>query len=385
MTIRKRNNVWEYRFDVAKIGGKRKQISKSGFKTKKECEKEALKALSYYENGGLMINYAEISFSDLLDIWFDTCKPTWKPKTTELYSNIIRNKLKPALGSFKVKSLTPLKMQEYINQVFETHSQNYAKLIKVIVCEALKYAVVPLGIISSSPCAYLRTPSSESPKETKVTDLETLRKAYSEIKSPYNVALMIGFHTGMRIGEVFALSWDDIDFNNKIININKTLSFSAKSWRISTPKTKDSVRSIPFGAALSEILLSYRAEQLKNKVKYGQFYIKNRIANGEVNFEKGEEREFVLTEKWGMFAKPSNMERYCRKYGFKFHSLRHTHASSLIDSGISPKIVKDRLGHSNINITLQTYTHPSDQAQREAVEVFEKNVVNLHTNSTIQK
>ena len=83
---------------------------------------------------------------------------------------------------------------------------------------------------------------------------------------------------------------------------------------------------------------------------------------------------------WGEFCKPNNMERYCRKYGFKFHQIRHLHATSLIDSGISAKIVKDRLGHSNVNVTLQTYTHPSEKAQREAVEVFERNVVNLVTN-----
>lgn len=385
MTIRKRNDSWEYRFDVAKINGKRKQISKSGFKTKKECEKEAFKALAYYQNGGLMVNYAEISYADLLDLWFNTMKPTWKPKTADLYSNIIKNKLKVSLGQFKVKSITPLKMQEYINEVYQTHSQNYARLIRIVAGESLKYAVVPLGIISSSPCEYLRVPHSDKPSEAKVTEIEVLRQAYEEIKPPYNTALMIAFHTGLRIGEVFALNWSDIDFDNKIINVNKTLSYSAKSWRITAPKTKESVRSVPFGDQLKDILLNYRAEQLKNKVKYGKFYIKNNVIDGRIDFEHGEELDFVLTEKWGEFAKPNNMERYCRKYGFKFHSLRHLHATSLIDSGISPKIVKDRLGHSNINITLQTYTHPSDQAQREAVEVFEKNVVNLHTNSIKRK
>ena len=383
MTIRKRNDVWEYRFDIAKVNGKRKQISKSGFKTKKECEAAALKALNYYQNGGLMVAYADISYADLLDLWYDTCKPTWKPKTAELYKGIIENKLKASLGQFRVKSLTPLKMQDYINQVYATHSQNYAKLIRILLGASLKYAVVPLGIISSSPCEYLRVPHSESPEKAKVVDMDVFKKAYSEIKSPYNTALMIALHTGMRIGEVFALNWSDIDLDNKIINVNKTLSYSGKSWRISAPKTKDSIRLIPFGEVLKDVLSNYKAEQLKNKVMYGKFYIKNRVKDGIVNFDKGEEQDFILTERWGEFCKPNNMERYCRKYGFKFHQIRHLHATSLIDSGISAKVVKDRLGHSNISVTLQTYTHPSEKAQREAAEVFERNVVNWVTNRKV--
>jgi integrase len=105
---------------------------------------------------------------------------------------------------------------------------------------------------------------------------------------------------------------------------------------------------------------------------YGRYYTKNRVKDGIVNHESGEEYDFVFTEKWGIFAKPSSMERICRSQGFKFHSLRHLHASSLIESGISPKTVQERLGHSNIQTTLQTYTHPTEKMQREAVEVFDK-------------
>ena len=381
MTIRKRGNVWEYRFDVAKVGGKRKQITKSGFKTKKECESEALKALNYYKNGGLLVNFADLSYSDLLDLWFKTMRPTWKSKTAELYEKIIYLKLKPALGSFKVRSLTPLKIQEFINQIYEENSQNYARLIRIVLGSSLKYAVVPLGIISSSPCEYIKLPKTDKPSEAPCVDLETIQKAFNEIRTPYNVALMVALHTGLRLGEVFALNWGDIDLNNKIIDVNKTLSYSSKLWRISTPKTNESRRRIPFGDSLRDLLLSYRSEQLKNRMEYGRFYVKNYIKDGVVNFESGEDADFLLTEKWGMFAKPSNMERYCRKYGFRFHWLRHTHATSLMDSGVNPKIVKERLGHSNVSITLQTYTHPTEAAQRAAVDIFEENVSKMRTNN----
>ena len=370
MTIRKRNNFWEYRFEIAKVDGKRKRISKSGFKTKKECESAALKAQNYYKNGGLLTDYAEISFSDLLDLWLEVMKPTWKQSTYDLYSKIIELKIKKSLGTYKVKSLSPVAIQKYINEIYSELSPNYAKLIKIVLCSAMKYATTPLGIIPSSPCEYIKIPKHEQITQTKTLE-EDIFSICDKVNEPFRTALLVSYFTGMRIGEVFALNWNDIDLKGKTINVDKTLSYSGNSWRISTPKTKTSIRVIPIGDSLCRILSNYKAYQLKNKVYYGKFYVKNYLKDSCLNHESGEETDFVFTTKWGEFAKPSEMQRICRKFGFKFHQLRHTHATKLIESGISPKIVQERLGHSNITTTLQTYTHPTKEMQLEAVRVFE--------------
>lgn len=370
MTIRKRNNFWEYRFEIAKVDGKRKRISKSGFKTKKECESAALKAQNYYKNGGLLTDYAEISFSDLLDLWLEVMKPTWKQSTYDLYSKIIELKIKKSLGTYKVKSLSPVAIQKYINEIYSELSPNYAKLIKIVLCSAMKYATTPLGIIPSSPCEYIKIPKHEQITQTKTLE-EDIFSICDNVSEPFRTALLVSYFTGMRIGEVFALNWNDIDLKGKTINVDKTLSYSGNSWRISTPKTKTSIRVIPIGDSLCRILSNHKAYQLKNKVYYGKFYVKNYLKDSCLNHESGEETDFVFTTKWGEFAKPSEMQRICRKFGFKFHQLRHTHATKLIESGISPKIVQERLGHSNITTTLQTYTHPTKEMQLEAVRVFE--------------
>ena len=380
MTIRKRNDSWEYRFDVARVNGKRKQISKSGFKTKKECEKEALKALAYYQNGGLVVNYENISFADLLDLWYETNLPTWKIQTAKNYKIVMEAKVKPVLGSFRVKSITPLSYQNFINKIYEENSPAYAKLIRAISTSALRYAVSPLGILNSSPSEYIKTPYYKPKQGAKCVDLDVLRKAYNEIEEPYSFALLVALHTGMRIGEVFGLCWRDIDLKGKTITVNRTVAYSQGKWLTSAPKTKKSQRVIPYGEQLSLILEQIKAYQLKNKVKYGEYYIKNYVMDDVINETEGIEMDFLLTRPWGSFTDYHTMEKKCKKYGFKFHEIRHLHATSLIDSGINAKIVQERLGHSNIAITLQTYTHPSEEAQREAVEIFEKNVGEMRTN-----
>ena len=374
MTIRKRNNVWEYRFDIAKINGKRKQISKSGFKTKKECEKEALKALAYYQNGGLTVNYENISFSDLLDLWYETNLPTWKIQTAKSYKIVMEAKIKPIIGTFRVKSISPLAYQDFINRIYEENSPCYAKLIRAISTSALRYAVVPLGILTSSPSDYIKTPYYKPKQGAKCVDLDVLKKAYKEIEEPYSFALLVALHTGMRIGEVFGLCWRDIDLKGKTIKVNRTVCYNKGKWLVSAPKTKKSERVIPFGDSLLSTLESIKAYQLKNKIKYGEYYIKNFVKDDVINEAEGEEMDFLFTKMWGSFVDYHTMEKKVKKYGFKFHEIRHLHATRLIDSGINAKIVQERLGHSNIAITLQTYTHPSEQAQREAVDIFEKNV-----------
>lgn len=374
MTIRKRNNSWEYRFDVAKVGGKRKQISKSGFKTKKECEKEALKALAYYQNGGLAVNYENISFSDLLDLWYETNLPTWKMQTAKSYKIVMDARIKPVLGNFRVKSISPLAYQDFINKIYEENSPSYAKLIRAISTSALRYAVVPLGILTSSPSDYIKTPYYKPKQGAKCVDLDVLKKAYNEIEEPYSFALIVALHTGMRIGEVFGLCWRDIDLKGKTIKVNRTVVYDKGKWIVSAPKTKKSERVIPFGDSLLSTLESIKGYQLKNRIKYGEYYIKNFVKDDVINEAEGEEMDFLFTKMWGSFVDYHTMEKKVKKYGFKFHEIRHLHATRLIDSGINAKIVQERLGHSNIAITLQTYTHPSEQAQREAVDIFEKNV-----------
>ena len=412
---------WEYRFEAAKIDGKRKHISKAGFKTKKDAEIAGTKALAEYNNAGLKFEPSEMSYADYMDYWFDNyVKTSCKYNTQLAYNQIIEGHLKPALGIYKLKSLTPMMIQEYVNQKF-TNGLKKTTLtnIMAVLSGSLKYAVVPANLLQSSPAEYVKYPkvsSDRSETNRTVISVEDFNKMLERFEkgNPFRYALLIGFYTGMRIGEVHALTWDDIDLKEGTIDVNKLVykrnygvdvrqvmkekgkKEEKSAWYFGDTKTASSVRKIKIGETLLEELKEYRKMQLKNQMMYGEYY--TQIFKKEEKDEKGNTiyrlieieksvpvtlplANLIMRKENGQYSSIDSFKyaarviHYDLGINFNFHSLRHTHATKLIESGVSPKAVQKRLGHENIETTLQTYVHNTEVMEQEAVDIFE-NAVN---------
>lgn len=199
--------------------------------------------------------------------------------------------------------------------------------------------------------------------------------------------------------QVYALTWDDIDFEKNTIDVNKLVykrkqTENKSAWYFGDPKTRASFRTVNVGNALMSELKEYRTMQRKNQIQYGEFYTK--VYKKEEIDEKGDkifrlveieqsipvslpEADLIFRKEDGEFSSPDSFKYAARIIhyelqlpDFDFHSLRHTHATMLIESGISPKAVQKRLGHERIETTLQTYVHDTEKMQHDAVDVFEK-------------
>lgn len=411
---------WEYRFEAAKIDGKRKHISKAGFKTKKEAEIAGTKAMAEYNNAGLTFEPSEMSYADFLDFWYENyVMPSCKYNTQTGYKLIIENHLKPALGMYKLKSLTPMILQEYVNQKFTTGlKKTTLKNIMAVLSGSLKYAVLPAQLLQSSPAQYIKYPKLKSDRSdvnrtvVSVNDFNRMLERF-EKGNPFRYALLIGFYTGLRIGEVYALTWDDIDFNEKTLDVNKLVykrnygmdarkvveakgkKEDKSAWYFGDTKTIASNRKIKIGDTLIRELREYRKMQLEHQMTYGEYY--TQIFQKEEKDEKGNKiYRLIEVEKTVPVALPtanlimrkengqystidsfkyaSRVIHYDLGIKFNFHSLRHTHATMLIESGVSPKAVQQRLGHENIETTLQTYVHNTEEMEQTAVDVFENAV-----------
>ena len=144
VNVRKRGNVYEYNFDIAKIEGKRKRITKSGFKTKAEALKQGTIAYNEYLNTGRKFVSNEMSYSDFLDYWLDNhCKINLKYHTIEAYSNIVKTHLKPNLGFYKLSQITKPTLQDFLNKIYveKAYSKNFLNNIRKVLKCSFNYAV----------------------------------------------------------------------------------------------------------------------------------------------------------------------------------------------------------------------------------------------------
>lgn len=391
LSVRNRNKgtdkpaVWEYRFEVAKVGGKRKQYSKSGFRTKKEAEQAGIKALNDYNNAGCVNVSSDMSFSDFLDLWLvQYARANLKESSYCFVEKTIDKHIRPVLGDYRISSLTPIALQTFINEIYkEPLSHSYKGRIRTLLSQILKYAVVPCGLIQSNPAQYLTTPqdliNGKSVERMIYTpeQIMTLIDYYGTYH-PYSAAIMISFHSGLRAGEVFSLTWYDIDLNKKTISVTKTVTLSQK---ITPPKTKNSVRTVSVGDTLIKYLKKYRQEQIKNEIYYGEYYTHLALQNGVICVSDKKDDNFIMRRENGEYApyrafKDNATKTVAKNVGFpvNFHSFRHTHATRLIEAGVSPKVVQERLGHSKITTTLDLYVHVTGEMQTSAVDAFEKTV-----------
>lgn len=415
---RKRGATWSYYFDLGKVNGKRQKKEKGGFKTKKEAEAALAQAITEYNNAGSVFKPTEVTVADYLDQWYELyCKPNLKYTTQVGYIKIIELHLKPKFGHYKLKALTAATLQEYANSLkMNGYSKSHIIGILSIMSASLDYAVEPLHYISSNPMHYVKIPKVEKPpRERIILTLEDWQRIIERfpVGSRYHIPLMIGFYTGLRISEAFALTWDDIDFDKRTITVSKQVvkrNFGAdvkraaigskdktakSSWYFTTTKTASSQRTVKIGETLYQALKAEKTAQMKNELKNGEFYIIH-VLKKEVD-EKGNDMiriipvqkclesnlqrvKLICINENGEYTSTDSF-KYCSRIihkelllAFDYHSLRHTHATLLIESGANVKDVQTRLGHTNIQTTLQTYVHDTEKMANDSVEIFERAV-----------
>ena len=362
ISTRKRGNTWEYSFEIGKINGKRKRLSKGGFRTKKECLEAGTKAKAEYDGTGEVFKASEITLHDYLDEWYESyAKPNCKPLTLVSYEQIIRLQLKPYFENIKLKNLTPKLCQDFITYLQNKGvSSSYIRMIRVVLHSSLDYAVFPLEYIRSNPSKLIKLRFKDkvvkkdneleclTPEQFKAV-IDSLPKSLAYFKIP----LYIGWYAGCRSGETVALEWDDIDFENKTLRINKTMIRLKGEYVINTPKTKHSVRTILICDTLINILRDWKTTQEKMAKEHDLIPPTAICTNRQLN----RVTNTYITRRCQFIKDDLGID-------FHYHLLRHSHATLLIQNGASIKDVQLRLGHASIKSTLEIYTHYNKNASQ---------------------
>ena len=386
---------WEYRFEAAKIEGKRKHISKSGFRTQKEAEAAGIQAMAEYLNSGQVHKPSDISVADYLDQWLEEyVMMNLKPNSQSAYKGIVNNHIKPAVGHFKLQSLNPSTLQGFVNaQKDKGFSKQHVDLILSTFKGALNYAIEPLQLIQSNPMIYVKAPKiAKKPRKRIILTKEDWMQIIARFPHGhhFHIPLMIGFHTGFRIGEVLGLTWDQIDLKKGTITVSKQQirykphkTIKAK-WCFSPPKSAASNRTVKIGQTLIDALKKEQIRQKQNRLACGEYYI--RYQTRHVADEMHElipvyddtDVNLVCVKDDGSWMNTDRF-KHCSSeiknslgIEFDFHSLRHTHATWLAENGVNPKNLQIRLGHEKIETTLQTYIHDTKAMADMTVDIFER-------------
>lgn len=302
-----------------------------------------------------------MKLKELLELWLERyMKHTIKIRTYNRYKSICELHLIKDLGEYELDELKPNVLQDFLLKKIDDHySTNTIKGIVSVLKQALRLAIT-LEFVDKEYCSNLKMPSSEEKEISVFTKKEqqVIESFCLNHKKRNYIGIVICLYTGIRLGELLALTWDDIDFNSNLLTINKT-SYSAKvdgktQIIVDKPKTKKSNRVIPLPNQLVKLL------KIIKKESNSKYVITTR--NSGIVGNRSYQRTFKF------ILKKVNVP--CRN----FHSLRHTFATNAIELGMDVKTLAEILGHTNAMITLNRYSHSLLNYKIEMMNKLGKNL-----------
>lgn len=349
------------------LTGKERRTTRRGFKTMKEAKQAERNLLIDVEENGLPSNqsdgFQDPTFEELAQLWLENYKTTVKPSTFENVRSKVEKMAEEHFKELKLKKITVAYCQRVVIELSKSYVlyNHYLSVINRI----FKYAVL-MDILDSNPFDKVIKPKSKQTQRkgnflTKEELKEFLKLAQTATLSYFFPLVHLMSYTGLRQGEAIALKWSDIDFENKKITVDKTAARIEGKQSLQTPKTKNSKRVISIDPTTLSILKNWKKDQIKIYFKNGKHF------EGDENF--------IFTNQRGEWVHIHNFIRYFKRFiadhklkTITPHGLRHTHASLLFSAGVEPKNISDRLGHSTVQITLDLYTHITEEQRTDTVE-----------------
>jgi len=345
--------------------GKRKQQWVSVKGTRKDAEKKLAELLHQLDMGTFM-KPSKTTLAEYLERWLkDYAKPNLSPRGFERYQGIIAKYIIPQLGNIPLTQLRPEHLQKHY-----TACQNYglsARTVRyhhAVLHVALKTAV-KWGLLSRNPADAVDSPRARHNEMKTWNEQEINRFLEAANDSPYYTLFYTALFTAMRRSELLGLKWSDVDFILSQIQVNRGLhQLKDGSYIFTEPKSAKSRRTIALPPSAILLLKEYREKQELERAMLARA-----LTDDDLVFSTPEGKPLrpnTITRAWEVLA------ARCGLPVIRLHDARHTHASIMLKQGIHPKIVQERLGHSSIQITLDTYSHVAPGLQEAAAKHFDE-------------
>ena len=363
--IRQRSpGSWQVSFDLGRDPmGKRltKAVTVRG--TKAEAQRKLREMLTAIDQGRNPVP-ADVSLREWFQRWMDeVVVPNRRQRTQETYRNAIDRHIVPYLGGVSIGKLAPAQIQALETQLHKELSPAMVNQVHNVLSGALKYAF-RLELIHRNPVSLVTPPTvkrTEIPPPDVEGVLEALSLARDEDNDLYPVMHLIAY-TGLRRGEAMGLLWGHVDFERGSLKIENSLVYSRTGILVEPPKTESGRRTVDLDDGTVQVLREHKQRQAERRDRIGEMYV-----------DKGR----VFADDLGNWISPKRLydtvKRYGRRVGrpeMTVRSLRHFHASLMLQSGQNIVVVSKRLGHSSVSMTLDIYAHLLPGWQKQAAEAF---------------
>ena len=361
LTVRgRRHKVWvaRWREDVLGVDGKVQRVRRSlvlgtlaSIPTRRQA-RVLLDAKLCDLNAGRRQPQSAMPFRNFIEeVWRPAILPTMKYSTQQLYPVLLRRHILPVFGDRPLCDIRRVDIQRFVTEKMTRYNLSWQTAVHLrnLMSGTLERAV-EWGYLEANPARRIKMPPMQRRRKTLVLTLEQLATLLQSLEEPVRLLAITVAMTGLRIGEVLALRWKDVDFGKSLIHVREAVY----RGNISSPKSTSSIRDVPIGPSLKQSLLERR-----------------KTATAEA---------FVFASRNGTPLDAHNLlarilKPTCKRVGLpsiSWHSFRHTHATLLSDLGESLKTAQAQLGHARLSTTAEIYTHAVPASQRAAVEKLER-------------
>ena len=423
-SVRKKGKKWYYRFYIEDESGNLVQREFVGTESKSETEALLRKAMEDYEEKKFVAKSENATVGMLLDMWVEEeLKPgSLSNGTVMAYQGTVNRIKQHPIGSRKLKTVTADHLQAYMDLLSfggtnpdgttaKALSKGYLRLFSAVLQGAFRFAVFPKRLITFNPMQYvvwrgkkedydLFSDEDGNTDSTPTLSHEQYLKLEEFLKKKDNPALLpiqIAYYTGLRIGEVCGLTWQDVNLDKQYLTVRRSMRYNGARHKTEIGATKrKKVRTVDFCNTLAAILKAAKTEQHKNRLQYGGLYHLNyytEVKEKDRTYyevyslprtdeipEGYKEISFVCLRPDGAYESPSTVGIMCRTAsrkvegleGFHFHQLRHTFTSNLLSNGAAPKDVQELLGHADVSTTMNIYAHATREAKRTSARLLDK-------------
>lgn len=358
---------------VSPLTGKQSNVNKRGFKTKKEAQHYYNNAKLQFDNGYIEKAPQRMTFEVLYNEWLLIYQQDVEYSTLSKTKQVFNTHILPRFGNIFIDKIQVNQIQKAVadwRDILQEFKTVFNKFNRV-----MKYAY-KLRYIKENPCDFVILPSKPLVKKEKHTldfytkeQLETFMTCLSAMNTrKWEAFFRILAFTGLRRGEALALTWDDLDTKNKLLTVNKAVKRGDKGQYIGTTKNTSSVRTITIDDNTIQILKSWKSEQAKHLLGFGF----NAIQPNQLMFSKYKDNTALNN-----MAPRNALLKICNRFNLpmmNIHGFRHTHCSLLFEAGVPMKDVMERLGHSDIQTTMNIYTHVTENSKNESAQLFAKYV-----------